>query len=193
MYYTHLNIRPLPKDLENKLLEFAIESFKTTKNSYGSIDKVNTTSITYWPNFEEENRQLGGCATFDMLSITESLKKEILNCYPDQKEFNSKWTNISVHVLKNGSYFVPHIENRKSFFYVLETGGDSVESVWYKPTEKFKCDVLPIGPAIPFDNIVEVASCNFEKSTWHTFNHNEIHSVRGLEKERYVLTVVKWR
>ena len=85
MYYTHLNIRPLPKDLENKLLEFAIESFKTTKNSYGSIDKVNTTSISYWPNFEEENRQLGGCAKFDMISITESLKKEILNCYPDQK------------------------------------------------------------------------------------------------------------
>lgn len=109
-----------------------------------------------------------------------------------RQNITDEYSDISTQILTGGSCMGPHLDKLRIYhlFYLLETGGDDHQTVWYQEPGKsiFRTDF-----AI-FNNISELKELHTTKipvGKWVLFNSKIIHDVRNLDKNlaRKTLTI----
>jgi hypothetical protein len=107
---------------------------------------------------------------------------------------------VALQIIHSGELVAPHKDNtpgdpsrsrNRALNYFFETGGNSVETAFYKPFEKYAHLTLYPGTLIPFDRIEKIESVVIEPNRWHELNTQTIHSVEQLDpsKKRIGLTI----
>jgi hypothetical protein len=101
--------------------------------------------------------------------------------------------HASIQEFTNGKFFIPHRDLLRdvAYNYILETGGDAVETCFYKPKPEFKHLDVTARTFIPYDRIDLVDSVIFESGQWHKIDVTNIHSVENIDptKRRFSLTL----
>jgi hypothetical protein len=73
-------------------------------------------------------------------------------------------------------------------FYLFDTGGDDVETVWYQePGKPVWRDEFVIFD--DYSKLTELYRCVLPSNTWILFNSRIIHDVQGIKGVRKTLTV----
>lgn len=102
-----------------------------------------------------------------------------------------------INVFEDGELVAPHVDANRNFSiqYILETGGDSVETAWYRQKGK---DILrpDIRHVFDLDKIVldynqleELDRICFPAKTWVCLSTNILHAVENLQGRRLALQI----
>lgn len=101
--------------------------------------------------------------------------------------------HASLQEFVEGDFFIPHIDLMRdvAYNYLMDTGGEEVRTVFYKPRDEFKSYTIAPRTFIPYDRIQETDSIVFPKNKWHQLKVDEIHSVENLNpaERRFSLTL----
>jgi hypothetical protein len=121
------------------------------------------------------------------------------------EEFEN-WINVhvqentkgcGVNVFDGGKLVAPHVDANRNFAiqYILETGGDNVETAWYRQKGKditrpdirhvFDLDKI----VLDYDQLAELDRICFPINTWVCINTNILHAVENLKGRRMALQI----
>ncbi len=199
MYFTYLDLPPVPKYLEEQILNIVdkplanfhnsdafVEYLEKNRNdlniSAGEevIDAITNIEIDYnkslgfplsevWNYFED-------LAHFDFLEVNEELNKWA------RENIDSKIAHVSIQAMYGGTTITPHIDEMrtKALNYVISTGGKS-KTCFYKPKKEYQHLVAYPQTVFPFDRLELVEEIQIEPYKWHELNVTEIHSVENLD------------
>lgn len=83
---------------------------------------------------------------------------------------------------QSGATFPPHSDLKRGvgFNYILETGGDHVETCFFDKVEPRKMHWSDA-------ELTQIASCNVAPHKWYLFDSSMIHCVRKVETKRIIL------
>lgn len=121
-----------------------------------------------------------GFLTRYQLDFGDWIKQNIIHDYHE----------ISAQIIENGSSTGPHTDRyrRWHLFYLLEAGGDNVETVWYQePGQPLWRDEFVIYS--DYGQLTEMYRCVLPTNTWILFNSRIIHDVQNMTGVRKTLTV----
>lgn len=126
-------------------------------------------------------------AFFDFLNVDKVITDWVEENIPD------KVAAINLQVMYGGELVTPHIDEVRqcALNYIFETGGDSVETAFYKPLAEYSHLKVYPRTLIPFDRIEKTDSIIIEPNRWHEINVQSIHSVDHLDttKKRISLSL----
>lgn len=113
------------------------------------------------------------------------------NVYDWIKEnITDQFDEVSAQIIERGSSTGPHTDRLRKWhlFYVFETGGDNVETVWYQePGQPLWQDVFKVYD--DYARLKELHRCVLPANTWILFNSRIIHDVQNMTGTRKTLTV----
>jgi hypothetical protein len=98
---------------------------------------------------------------------------------------------INLQISCNGKMLIPHIDEIRNIAlnYLIDQGGDNVETVFYKPLQQYKdFDIKPL-MAFPLDRIEKIYSEIILNNQWHCLDVQTIHSVINLAPGRKRIAV----
>lgn len=107
-----------------------------------------------------------------------------------KEAINDEFVEISAQVIERGSSSGPHTDKLRKWhlFYLFDTGGDDVETVWYQePGKPVWRDEFVIFD--DYSKLTELYRCVLPSNTWILFNSRIIHDVQGIKGVRKTLTV----
>jgi hypothetical protein len=119
-------------------------------------------------------------AFFDFLNVDKVITEWVEQNIPD------KVAAINLQVMHGGELVTPHIDEIRQYAlnYIFETGGDSVETAFYKPLAEYAHLKIYPRTLIPFDRIEKIESIIIETNRWHEINVQSIHSVDRLDTNK---------
>lgn len=199
MYFTYLDLPPVPKYLEAKILSIVdkplanfhdseafveyIEQNRSDLNiSAGQevIDAIKNIEIDYskslgfplseaWEHFKE-------LAHFDFLEVTEEINDWA------KSNIDQNLAHVSIQAMYGGTTITPHIDEMrtKALNYVISTGGNS-KTCFYKPKKEFEHLIAYPQTIFPFDRLELVQEVCIEPYKWHSLDVTKIHSVENLD------------
>jgi hypothetical protein len=102
-----------------------------------------------------------------------------------------------VNIFERGPLVAPHVDANRNYQiqYLLETGGDSVETAWYqeKGKEVLRPDIRHVFDldklVLDYNDLVELDRVVFPKHKWVCINTNIIHAVENIESRRMSLQI----
>lgn len=102
-----------------------------------------------------------------------------------------------INVFDGGKLVAPHVDANRNFAiqYILETGGDNVETAWYRQKGKditrpdirhvFDLDKI----VLDYDQLEELDRICFSTNTWVCINTSILHAVENLKGRRMALQI----
>jgi hypothetical protein len=125
-------------------------------------------------------------ASYHFICISEELEKWVKNNI-------NETCKVNAHGFFYGKYFYPHIDfiRHRAINYIIETGGELVETRFYEPKEKYKHLTFLSRSYIPYEKLNLIESVVIKPFKWHSMEVNKIHSVENLDpnKKRVSLTL----
>jgi hypothetical protein len=107
-----------------------------------------------------------------------------------RQNITEEFDEISAQIIENGSSTGPHTDRyrRWHLFYLLESGGDNVETVWYQEPDKpvWRDEFVVFSD---YSKLNELYRCVLPTNTWILFNSRIIHDVQNMSGTRKTLTV----
>lgn len=199
MYFTYLDLPPVPKYLEDQILQIVnkplanfhssddfVEYLEKNRNdlniSAGAevIDAITNVEIDYskslgFPLSEVWN-YFKDLAHFDFLEVNEELNKWA------RENIDSNIAHVSIQAMYGGTTITPHIDEMRTraLNYVISTGGQS-KTCFYKPKTEYQHLVAYPQTVFPFDRLELVEEIQIQPYKWHELNVTEIHSVENLD------------
>lgn len=199
MYFTYLDLPPVPKYLEEQILQIVDKPLANFHNSEAFveymeknrselnisagqevIDAITNVEIDYskslgfalnevWKHFKD-------LAHFDFLEVNEELNKWA------RETINSNVAHVSIQAMYGGTTITPHIDEMrtKAVNYVISTGGNS-KTCFYKPKKEYEHLVAYPQTVFPFDRLDLVEEIHIQPYKWHELKVTEIHSVENLD------------
>jgi hypothetical protein len=120
-------------------------------------------------------------AIFYFLETSKLIKEWAYDCIP------IKFNDISIQLIKDGSFIIPHVDEVRSTAYnfYFETGDAS--TCFFKPKDMS----LTVSPQtyIPHSMIDKVFETVIEPNRWHSLNVSQIHSVENIKGMRVGLSL----
>jgi hypothetical protein len=199
MYFTYLDLPPVPKYLEDQILQIVnkplanfhtsddfVEYLEKNRNdlniSAGTevIDAITNVEIDYTKSLgfplSEVWNYFKDLAHFDFLEVNEELNKWT------RENIDNKIAHVSIQAMYGGTTITPHIDEMrtKALNYVISTGGES-KTCFYKPKKEYQHLVAYPQTVFPFDRLELVEEIQIEPYKWHELNVTEIHSVENLD------------
>lgn len=201
MYFTYLDLPPVPKNLEQQILDIVdkpvanfhnseafveyMEQNRSELNIEAGADVINaikgvevdyTKSLGFslsevWKHFKD-------LAFFDFLEANEELNKWA------RETIDKNIAHVSIQAMYGGTTITPHIDEmrRKAVNYVITTGGNS-KTCFYKPKAEYNNLIAYPQTVFPFDRLDLVEEVRIEPYRWHSLNVTEIHSVENLDPQ----------
>jgi hypothetical protein len=198
MYFTYLDLPPVPKELETQILELVnnpianfhnsdafVESIKNrselnigasdeiikaiTNVEYNEADSLGFPLSEAWEHFKD-------LAHFDFLEVNDELNKWA------RENIDANIAHVSIQAMYGGTTITPHIDEMRSyaFNYVIATGGNS-KTCFYKPKNEFSHLSTYAQTIFPFDRLDLIEQVQIEPYRWHRLDTTTIHSVEHLD------------
>jgi hypothetical protein len=209
MYFTYLDLPPIPQDIEQKILavvstpirnfhsseEFLqytienrnnlnIEASEEIINAIKNVEYNPDDSLGYhlsdvWKHFKD-------LAEFDFLEVSEEVNKWV------KDNINLDVAHVSVQSMYGGKSITPHVDEMRSYAYnyVIETGGETSTCFW-KPKQEFEHLKVYAQTVFSYDRLDLVEEIKIEQGRWHRLDTRQIHSVENLDptKKRISLSL----
>lgn len=200
MYFTYLDLPPVPKDLETQILELVnnpianfhdsdafVESIKNrTELNIGASDAIidAITNVEYnaedslgypltdaWEHFKD-------LAHFDFLEVNDALNKWA------RANIDPNVAHVSIQAMYGGTTITPHIDEMRTYAlnYVVVTGGNS-RTCFYKPKAEYSHLRVYPQTVFPIDRLELVDEIQIEPHRWHRLDTSTIHSVEDLDPQ----------
>ena len=209
MYFTYLDLPPIPQDIEQKILAVVstpIRNFHssdeflqyTTENRNNLNIEASEEIINAIKNVEyNPNDSLGhhlsdvwkyfkDLAEFDFLEVSEEVNKWV----KDNIDLNV--AHVSIQSMYGGKSITPHVDEMRSYAYnyVIDTGGDTSTCFW-KPKTEYEHLKVYAQTVFPYDRLDLVEEIKIEQGRWHRLDTRQIHSVENLDptKKRISLSL----
>lgn len=198
MHFTYLDLQPLPRNIEERILEIVekpIHNFHTSEefvqyttenrtnlNIEASEEIVNAIkNVEYDPtnslghHLSEAWKYFKELAEFDFLEVSEEIKIWIKN------NIDLNVAHISIQSMHGGKTITPHVDEMRSFAYnyIIDTGGDTSTCFW-KPKKEFEHLKVYAQTVFPYDRLDLLEEIKIEKRRWHRLDTRQIHSVENL-------------
>lgn len=198
MYFTYLDLPPLPKELEEQLLVLVdapianfhdsdafVESIKNrtelnigaseaiidaiTNVEYNAEDSLGYPLADAWEHFKD-------LAHFDFLEVNDALNEWARN------NIDPNVAHVSIQAMYGGTTITPHIDEMRTYAlnYVISTGGNS-RTCFYKPKEEYSHLRVYPQTVFPVDRLELVDEVQIEAHRWHRLDTTTIHSVENLD------------
>lgn len=189
------NYDPLPIDLKEKLIEFALEvhqkkiGIRVIGSTYGS--DVDHSVIAYMVHPKLTNRVQAHYSKF-------------IDNHPTLS--TSPGRGVTIQIINgplNGEEFAtiyPHIDpdiRPRSLMYILSPGGDDVKTTWYEQKDKKYDHKTEDGQESKImyevreyqsDELVKLEEHTMQEDNWYVFNHSIVHGVTNIKSLRIILT-----
>jgi len=102
-----------------------------------------------------------------------------------------------INVFERGPVVAPHVDANRNFSlqYLLETGGDSVETAWYREKGKdiLRPDIRHVFDlnkiVLDYDQLIELDRIVLPKNQWVCLNTNVLHAVENIQGRRMSLQI----
>ena len=202
MYFTYLDLPPLPKDIETRILEIvespiynfhsseefvrhtienrnnlnieaSEEIIKAIKNvEYNPNDSLGYHLSEVWNHFKD-------LAEFDFLEVSEEIKEWV------KYNINLNVAHVSIQAMYGGKTITPHVDEMRSFAYnyVIDTGGETSTCFW-EPREEYKHLKVYAQTVFPYNRLNLLEEVKIEKGRWHKLDTRIIHSVENLDPSK---------
>lgn len=202
MYFTYLDLPPIPQDIEQKILavvstpirnfhsseEFLqytienrnnlnIEASEEIINAIKNVEYNPTDSLGHhlsdvWKHFKD-------LAEFDFLEVSEEVKQWV----KDNIDLNV--AHVSVQSMYGGKSITPHVDEMRSYAYnyVIDTGGETSTCFW-KPRPEFEHLKVYAQTVFPYDRLELIEEIKIEQGRWHRLDTRQIHSVENLDPSK---------
>lgn len=200
MYFTYLDLPPLPDELEAQLLELVnapianfhnsdafVESIKNrselnigasdaiikaiTNIEYNETDSLGFPLSDAWEHFKD-------LAHFDFLEANTELNNWA------RQYIDPNVAYVSIQAMYGGTTITPHIDEMRSYAlnYVVATGGNS-KTCFYKAKEEYNHLHAYPQTIFPFDRLDLIEEIQIEPHRWHRLDTTTIHSVENLDPQ----------
>lgn len=166
-YWLPLDLTPIPEDIRNECL------------AYESKPVINKTTDRVLKDHGKEYHN-GFLTRYKLENVYDWIRANITDQFDE----------VSAQIVERGSSTGPHTDRLRKWhlFYVFETGGDNVETVWYKePGMPLWQDVFKVYD--DYAKLEELHRCILPANTWILFNSRIIHDVQNMTGTRKTLTV----
>lgn len=199
MYFTYLDLPPVPKYLEEKILSIVDKPLANFHNSDAFveyleknrselnisagqevIDAIKNVEIDYSKSLgfplSEAWEHFKNLAHFDFLEVTDEINDWA------RSNIDKNLAHVSIQAMYGGTTITPHIDEMrtKALNYVVSTGGDS-KTCFYKPKKEFDHLIAYPQTIFPFDRLELVQEIYIEPYRWHELDVTKIHSVENLD------------
>lgn len=209
MYFTYLDLPPVPQDIEARILDLVekpIYNFHSSEefvqhtienrnnlNIEASDEIINAIkNVEYNPNdslgyhLSEVWNHFKDLAEFDFLEVSEEIKEWV------KHNINLNVAHVSIQSMYGGKTITPHIDEMRSFAYnyVIDTGGETSTCFWTPKTE-FSHLKAYAQTVFPYDRLDLLEEVKIERGRWHRLDTRQIHSVENLDpaKKRISLSL----
>jgi hypothetical protein len=181
------NIPPLPNELTQLVIDYCKKNVlpgPQFSSNLGSESNTNTLGMSW----EEADNIMPGLAQFQPVPILDEL--EVINHWIKQN-FNKK-SKATLQVMSGPGNIPPHIDiGRKEVFnYLIDTGGNTTETCFYKVKPEFRHLIAEPGTVISYDRIYEVEQITLLSNRWHALNVQTIHGVKNISTQRIAISVI---
>lgn len=190
--YEHLKHLPsLPLELKFKIMKEAKKSYQSDKmiaqfGTYHEFQPGLDTALKLDKEDLDYQRKTGGVGFFD---ISQKYAKKIREHYKKFPLLSSK--NFAVQVVCGGTYVAPHIDppkmRKEGYLYILQPGGPSVTTTWYKVKDEYSHIDVDHSKGLPHKLLEPLESHVLAQDSWHYFNHTVIHGVENQPELRLAL------
>ena len=199
MYFTYLDLPPVPKYLEEQILQIVDKPLANFHNSDAFVEYLEKNRsdlnisageevINAITNVEIDYKNSLGfplsevwnyfkdLAHFDFLEVNEEL-----NTWA-RENIDANIAHVSIQAMYGGTTITPHIDEMRTraFNYVIQTGGNS-KTCFYKPKKEYEHLTAYPQTVFPFDRLELVEEVYIEPYKWHQLNVTKIHSVENLD------------
>ena len=175
MYYDQPQLPKLPQHLKQQALDIANgQGIKTVPTLGTDVITINDTAVSG--------------SDYNRYAVTDDIVNWCAeNVFPHiRKNFK-----IGIQVFSGGNNYCPHIDGQRGtriLNYLIDTGGDNVETVWYQENGQRLYRYVP-RIFYTFDNLEERQRVKFEQDSWFVIQGNIIHSVLNLTGDRVALSI----
>jgi hypothetical protein len=202
MYFTYLDLPPIPDSIETAILAIVnnpIYNFHSSEefiqhnvenrnnlNIEASDEIINAIkNVEYNPDdslghpLSEAWEYFSNLAEFDFLEVTDEIKNWVKN------NIDLDVAHVSIQSMYGGEKVTPHIDEMRSFAYnyVIHTGGDTATCFW-KPKTEFEHLKSYAQTVFPYERLELVEEIKIEKGRWHKLDTRQIHSVENLDSTK---------
>lgn len=199
MYFTYLDLPPLPRHLEEQIFQIVdkpIANFHNTTAFVEYIEKnrndlnisagedvinaINNVEIDYdkslgfplsegWEHFKE-------LAHFDFLEVNEELNNWA------REHIDKNVVHVSIQAMYGGTTITPHIDEMRTsaLNYVVSTGGNS-KTCFYKAKKEYEHLIAYPQTIFPFERLELLEEICIQPHRWHRLDVSTIHSVENLD------------
>ena len=186
--WKYLNdIPPLPNELTQLVIDYCKKNVLPESQFSSNLGSESTTNALGM-SWEEASNTMPNLARFQPVPITKEL--EVINQWIKQNI--SKKSKATLQVMPGPGNVPPHIDiGRKEVFnYLIDTGGDSTETVFYKVNPEYRHLIAEPGTVISYDRIHEVERITLPSNQWHVLNVQAIHGVKNISTQRIAISVI---
>lgn len=169
----------LPDNLNQQLLQYALDKKETLGFDVINIDEVNSEMLKTFKDFHKETNTK--ITSYFYIPLSENLKKEIHSFLGDSLFPHSK-IDYYLHYIIGDSKFVPHRDPGRAVCFLYNLTDDCAETYWFKSKNNDKKIMYLL------NEIEQVESKKFEKHQWYLLNTDEIHAVFDINGPRIALT-----
>lgn len=193
MFYKQYNYPAIPQDLKNDLINYAKEHAVNhlSERSYGWFNNTDINDLSYISSTDEYEKLYGKSGPVVFLSIPENLDSQIRNIYKNTPSMQKGFFMLQVNYDINT--FPPHIDMVRNItrMYLLQAGGENVETSWYEPKDEYK-HLQYKHPVNFIDNsrLNKIYSANLSTDVWYDLTVSKIHGVTNLEDYRISLALI---
>lgn len=199
MYFTYLDLPPVPKYLEEQILQIVDKPLANFHNSGAFVEYLeqNRSELNISAGDEVINaikgvevdysKSLGfplsevwnhfkDLAFFDFLEVNEELNRWA------RETIDKSIAHVSIQAMYGGTTITPHIDEMRTraVNYVIQTGGNS-KTCFYKPKKEYEHLVAYPQTVFPFDRLELVEEVHIQPYRWHELVVTQIHSVENLD------------
>jgi hypothetical protein len=199
MYFTYLDLPPVPQHLEEQILQIVdkplanfhdssefVEYLEKNRNelniSAGQevINAITNVDIDYSKSLgfplNEVWKYFKDLAHFDFLEVNDEINNWA------RSAISPDIAHVSIQAMYGGTTITPHIDEMrvKALNYVISTGGNS-KTCFYKPKTEFEHLIAYPQTVFPFDRLELLEEVHIQPHKWHELNVTKIHSVENLD------------
>jgi hypothetical protein len=191
MFYKILNLPVVPEHYEGLIRSAVLDS----KNF---IKKEHNTQHGYAQYQERQIKKSNGDTVQSVLANRYQLNQEVhqwllANIHPCPTKQNISYYNAVSDTMG------PHVDTGRNevWLYVIDPGGDNVETVWYQESGHPICrpdmqqtdSCYTNAARCDYANLIELERFKIPKHTWVAIDALVIHSVEGLTSNRLTIQV----
>lgn len=209
MYFTYLDLPPVPKYIEDQILYIANTPGTNFHNTNDFVDFLESNRKDLNISADQEiidaikniqidlSKSLGyplsdawehfsNLAHFDFLEVNDEIKQWV------KSTIDKEVIHISVQSMYGGTTITPHIDEMRSsaLNYVVSTGGQS-KTCFYKAKKEYE-HLTPYPQTVfPFERLELMEEVQIEPYKWHQIDVTKIHSVENIDptKKRISLSL----